>query len=49
MITPLAAAKAYASAQKGIGVGGAGDMAGMLTLTARSRRFETQTIQITVT
>ena len=36
MITPLAAAKAYASAQKGIGVGGAGDMAGMPSLSGPS-------------
>lgn len=33
MITPLAAAKAYASAQKGMGVGGAGDAAGMPSLS----------------
>lgn len=33
MITPLAAAKAYAFAQKGIGVEGAGDMAGMPSLS----------------
>jgi len=33
MITPLAAAKAYASAQKGVGVGGAGDAAGMPSLS----------------
>ncbi len=36
MITPLAAAKAYASAQKGIGVGGAGDMDGMPSLSGPS-------------
>lgn len=33
MITPLAAAKAYASAQKGMGIGGPGDAAGMPSLS----------------
>lgn len=33
MITPLAAAQAYASAQKGIGVGGPGDAGGMPSLS----------------
>jgi flagellar hook-basal body complex protein FliE len=33
MITPLAAAKAYASAQKGMGVGGVGDAGGMPSLS----------------
>jgi len=33
MITPLAAAQAYASAQKGLGVGGAGDAGGMPSLS----------------
>jgi flagellar hook-basal body complex protein FliE len=33
MITPLAAAKAYMSAQKGAGVGGVGDTGGMPSLS----------------
>ena len=33
MITALAAAKAYASAQKGIGIGGPGDAGGMPSLS----------------
>jgi flagellar hook-basal body complex protein FliE len=36
MITPLAAAKAYASAQKGIGVGGAGDAMELPSLSGPS-------------